>query len=198
MGMNFVALVRYHRTQDVLRRIGSLENQKQPISAEVAHLWKEHRFAPLSWDRAYWVSHSDYRQVKRPSGPGLDMALRTVDGFYLTFGQGACCFFHSLRWHIFLTQPAWQPVLLGACNTLADLLEAPDGAIMSDFHPSHTAFLGGAGYDACLRAALPSEGEVTRISDLYRIVDAEGTWDSHGFWTFRRNRATVPFDKAES
>ena len=191
MGMNFVALVRYHRTREVVRRINSLENQRQPISSEVQTLWKEQRFAPLNWDRAYWVSQKGSRQAKRPRAPSLDVALRTVDGFYLTFGQGACCFFHSLRWNIFLTQSAWQPVLLRACNTLADLLQAPDGAIMSDYHPSHTAFVRGAGYDACLQAAPSGEGEVAKIADLYRTVDAEGTWDSHGYWTFRRDGEAV-------
>src|SRR3954453_6768845 len=93
MGMDFAALLRYARTRDVVRRIDALENQTRPISTEVRSLWREQRFAPYRWSRACWVSHAGYRQrqVKRPRGPALGAALRTVDGFYLTFGRGACC-----------------------------------------------------------------------------------------------------------
>src|SRR4051794_29119194 len=91
--------------------------------------------------------------------------VKPTSGFYLTFGRGACCVYHSLRWSIFLTDPAWQPVMLRACNTIADLLDAPDGVLTSDFHPAHTAFFGGAGYDTSLRAAPPGEGEVGSIAD---------------------------------
>src|SRR5205809_1078189 len=101
MGMDFVALVRYSRTREVVRRINALENDSAPISTEVQSLWKSQQFAPYSWTRAFWVSHEGYRhrQVKRPRGPSLKVALRTVDGFFLTFGQGACCIAHSLRWY---------------------------------------------------------------------------------------------------
>src|SRR4051794_29478141 len=101
MGMDFVALVRYSRTRNVVRAINALENQTTPISAEVPALWREQQFFRLPWDRAFWVSLDDYRQVKRPRGPRLDVAMRTVDGFYLVFGQGVCCIYHLLRWRFF-------------------------------------------------------------------------------------------------
>jgi hypothetical protein len=127
--------------------------------------------------------------VKRPRGPDLTVALRTVDGFFLTFGQGVCCAYHLLRWRFFLTDPAWQHAMLGACNALADLLGSPDGVVTSDFHPAHQAFFAGAGYDACLRAATPGEGEVASVAELYELFDPDGTWDSHGDWRFRRDGA---------
>ncbi len=63
-----------------------------------------------------------------------------VDGFYLTFGRGACCIDHELRWLFFLTDPLWGQAMLGACNTLADLLESTEGIVTSDWHPSCRAF----------------------------------------------------------
>ncbi len=188
MGMDFAALVRYSRTRAVLQRINALENQTQPLSLEVQSLWEKQRFAPNAWSRSTWVQQVGYRQrqVKRPDGPALNVALRAVDGFHLVFGQGVCCVGHSLRWLFFLTDPLWQYAMLAACNTIADLLESHDGVVMSDHHPAHTAFFAGSGYDACLRAVPSGEGEVANLSDLYQIVDAEGTWDSHGYWCFRR------------
>jgi hypothetical protein len=182
--MDFVALLRYSRTRSVVRAIAGLENQTVPVSAEVQRLWREQGFFQLRWGRAYWVSHTDSRQVKRPRGPDLTAALRTVDGFFLTFGQGVCCVYHLLRWRQFLTDPQWQHAMLAACGALAELLQAPDGVVMSDYHPGYQAFFAGAGYDACLRDLPPGEGEVDTIAGLYQRVDPD-MWDSHGYWVFR-------------
>jgi len=69
--MDFVALVRYHRTPEVVRRIASLENQAAPLSCEVSALWAEQQFVPLPWDHSSWVAHANRRQMKRRSGPSL-------------------------------------------------------------------------------------------------------------------------------
>lgn len=187
MSMDFVALVRYSRTPEVVRAINALENRICPISDEVQSLWIEQRFFAFSWRRTSWVSLQDSRQVKRPRGPRLDVALRSVDGFFLTFGQGVCCVYHLLRWRLFLTDPHWQGSMLSACGTIADILRSPDGVVMSDYHPAYSKFFDGGGFDACLKAAPPEEGEVESVSDLYQVVDPDGTWDSHGFWYFRRS-----------
>ena len=184
MGMDFVALMRYSRTRDVVRAINGLENQTRPLSAEVRQLWGEFGFFELDWDRAFWVSHDNGRQVKRPRGPDLTIDLRTVDGFFLTFGQGVCCAYHLLRWRFFLTEPRWQEAMLRAGEGLADLLRSPDVALMSDFHPSYSAFFAGSGFDACLREAVGQEGEVAEIADLYHEPEVH-LWDSHGFWRLR-------------
>ncbi len=77
MGKNSAALIRCHRRHEGVRRINALENQVHPISSEVQALWATQRFAPLGWRQAKWVSHKAARQVKRPRGPSLDVALRT-------------------------------------------------------------------------------------------------------------------------
>jgi hypothetical protein len=186
--MDFVALIRYSRHRKVVQAINRLENETQPLSADVLSLWRASGFFPFNWDRAYWVSHKDCRQVKRPAGPDLTVALRTTDGFFLTFGQGVCCAYHLLRWRFFLTDPPWQRAMLGACTTLADVLHSPDGVVMSDFHPSYHAFFAGAGYDACLQAGIGEEAEVSDLAALYQEPDKD-TWDSHGFWRFRHSEA---------
>lgn len=191
MGMDFVALIRYRRTRGVIRAVAGLENQTRPLSAEVAARWRACGLPALPWDRAYWVARDDFRQVKRPRGPDLTAALRTADGFYLTFGRGVCCAYHLLRWRLFLTDPGWQRAMLAACDALANLLDSPDGVVMSDFHPSYAAFFAGAGYDECLRAAVGAEAEVAALADLYREPD-EDTWDSHGFWRFRPRPVAAP------
>jgi hypothetical protein len=182
--MNFVALMRYSRTRDVVRAINELENQTAPLSAEVRSLWRESGFFGFDWGRAYWVAHDNGRQVKRPRGPDLSVALRTVDGFFLTFGQGACCAYHLLRWRFFLTDPRWQAVMIRTCESLADRLRSPDVALMSDFHPSYSAFFAGTGFDACLRAAVGREAEVGSIAELYEEPEPH-IWDSHGLWWLR-------------
>jgi hypothetical protein len=108
--MDFVALLRYRRTREVVRAINGLENQRTPLSAEVQTLWRDSGFFRFDWDRASWVSRDGRRQVKRPSGPELRVALRTVDGF----GRGVCCAYHLLRWRLFLTEPRWRQAMLGA------------------------------------------------------------------------------------
>jgi hypothetical protein len=188
VGMDFVALMRYSRTREVVRAINGLENQTRPLSAEVRTLWQEFGFFGFDWDRAYWVALDDFRQAKRPRGPDLTVALRTVDGFFLTFGQGVCCAYHLLRWRFFLVEPRWQAAMIRACEGLADLLRSPDVALTSDFHPSHSAFFAGAGFDACLRVAVGPEAEVAEIAQLYQQPD-EYTWDSHGFWRLRSSAA---------
>jgi hypothetical protein len=183
--MDFVALMRYNRTHDVVQAINELENQTQPLSAEVQMLWSESGFIEFDWHRSYWVALDHFRrQVKRPRGPDLTKALRTVDGFFLTFGQGVCCVYHLLRWRFFLVEPCWQAAMLGACEGLADLFQSPDVVLTSDYHPSYSAFFAGAGFDACLRAVVGQEAEVAEIADLYQQPD-EHTWDSHGFWRLR-------------
>jgi hypothetical protein len=188
VGMDFVALMRYRRTRDVVRAISILENQTRPLSAELQALWRESGFFEFGWDRAYWVALDDYRQVKWPRGPDLTAALRTTDGFFLTFGRGVCCAYHLLRWRFFLTDPRWRAAMTRACEQLADLLRAPDVALMSDFHPAYTAFFAGAGFDACLRAAVGREAEVADLADLYEEPDGH-TWDSHGYWRLRSSAA---------
>ncbi len=61
MGMDFVALLRYSRTRDVVRAINGLENQTRPLSAEVQSLWRASGFFRLDWDRAYWVALRRWR-----------------------------------------------------------------------------------------------------------------------------------------
>lgn len=184
MGMDFIALMRYRRTPDVIRAIHEMENQTDPLSSEIMALWQESHFFAFDWDRAFWIALDDSRQVKRPRGPDLSVALRTVDGFFLTFGQGVCCVYHLLRWRLFLVEPRWQQAMLRACEILADLLQSPDVAIMSDHHPAYTAFFAGAGFDACLRTAVGAESEVAEIAQLYQEPGPD-TWDSHGFWRLR-------------
>jgi hypothetical protein len=187
MGMDFVALMRYRRTRDVVRRINALENQTRPLSADVQSLRAEQGFSPQPWSRAYWVAGPNARQVRRPRGPSLQATLRTVDGFFLTFGQGICCADHLLRWWFFLTDPRWQRAMLAACDTIADLLGSTEGVVMSDFHPAYSAFLEGASFDECLRGVPPGEAELGSLSQLHRIVRSDGTWESHGYWHFRRD-----------
>ena len=197
MGMNFNALLRYNRTRALLLRVYALENQATPVSVEGAAIWTKQDWATLEFRQTKWVSRErNARQMKRPRGPSLKVALRTVDGFYLTFGQGVCSIDHVVRWLAFVTEPPWQHALLDACNLFADLLESPDGVIMSDWHPSSSAFFNGVGYDACLRSAPLGEGEVNEISDLYQVVDSEGTWTSHGYWCFRRDGQPVEWTEA--
>ncbi|QDV29482.1 hypothetical protein Spb1_13880 [Planctopirus ephydatiae] len=184
MGMDFVALIRYSRSREVVRAINRLENQTAPLSAEVRSLWREYEFFEFDWGRACWVAPDNGRQVKRPRGPDLSVALRTVDGFFLTFGQGVCCVYHPLRWRFFLTEPRWQAAMLGACESLADLLQSQDVAVMSDFHPSYAAFFDGAGFDVCLSAAVGQDAEVGTIHELYEEPEPH-SWDSHGFWRLR-------------
>jgi hypothetical protein len=163
--MDFVALMRYSRTPDVVRAIRGLENQTVPLSAEVHSLWRESGFLGFDWGRACWVSHDNGRQVKRPRGPDLTVALRTVDGF-------------------FLTEAHWQAAMLRACEGLANRLRSPDVVLMSDYHPSYTAFFAGDGFDACLRAAVGREAEVRSIAELSEEPEPD-IWDSHGFWRLR-------------
>jgi hypothetical protein len=182
--MDFVALLRYRRTADVVGAIDALEGQTSPV---LAHVRPGGGFAAIDRGRSCWVSHGSGRQVERPRGPDVSAALRTVEGFHLTFGRDACCVYYPLRWLFFLTDPAWQRAMLEACDAIADLLESPDGAVMSDFHPAYGAFFQGCGYDECLRAATPGEGEVASLTELFRLVDPDGTWDSRGYWCFRRD-----------
>lgn len=51
--MDFVALMRYSGTRDVVRAIRGLENQTAPLSAEVPSLWRESGFFGFNGDRAY-------------------------------------------------------------------------------------------------------------------------------------------------
>ena len=184
MGMDFVALMRYSRARGVVPAINGLENRTTPLSAEVRSLWRVSGYFGFDWGRANWVAHDNGRQVRRPRGPDLTVALRTVDGFVLTFGRGVCCTYHLLRWRLFLTDPRWQAAMLGACEGLAGLVRSPDVALMSDFHPSYLAFFAGAGFDACLRAAVGREAEAAEIAELYEEPEPH-IWDSHGFWRLR-------------
>jgi hypothetical protein len=194
MGMDFVALLRYSRRPAVVRAINGLENRVEPISAEVRALWRESGFFGFDWNRAYWIVNDTPRstgegygrQVKRPRSPDRTVALRTVDGFFLTFGRGVCCVYHLLRWQFFLLDPRWQDAMLRACDTIADLVQSDEGVVLSDFHPSYHAFFRGSGFDACLKAAPPEDAEVAEVKDMYQVVEPDGTWDSHGYWRFRQ------------
>lgn len=191
MGMDFVALLRYSRTPEVVRTIAQLENATAPFSVEVQSLWREYEFFSYDWSRTYWVARDNGRQVKRPLRPNLNVALRTVDGFFLTFGQGVCCAYHLLRWRFFLTQPRWQAAMIDASERLSDLLQSPDVVLMSDYHPSYSAFVSGARFDTCLEAAVGPEAEVAELVDLYEEPEPN-VWDSHGFWRLRPSECSRP------
>jgi hypothetical protein len=191
MGMDFAALVRYYRKPDVVREIARLENEPSPLCQEVLDLLEGTGYyeAPA---RSCWVSHGwSIRQMKRPTGPSLKVSLRTVDGFFLTFGQGVFAVTASVRWIYFLQNQRWQAALLRACDEIATRLKAPEGVVLSDFHPAYQSFSTGRKWHECFRALPPAEGEVATIADLYEVVRPDGTWDSHGYWRFRRDGVAV-------
>jgi hypothetical protein len=81
---------------------------------------------------------------------------------------------YQLRWCFFITDNEWQRVMLGALRRFWELFGACDCVVTNDYHPSVSAFRGGAGFAEALGiAASQDEGEVGSLAGLYREVESD-------------------------
>lgn len=186
MGMDFAALLKYEPISDkTLQLVEQLEVARPVEIRAVGDYWRQSGFFPFSIAHARWVTDfKEYAEVGRPQLPSLTHALQTPEGFFLVFGADAVYIYHPLRWYLFLTDLVWQKYMLDACKAFAKVLHAVDGIVTSDFSPVIGAFMKGMLFDEALHQT--KEIEVANVGELYIQLDAEGTWDSRGYWRFLR------------
>ncbi len=133
-------------------------------------------FAKYSGQDACWRALADCEQKlpRMPALPSLDACLQLPSDFSVTFGRDAVWVYHTLRWVFFVTEVAWQQVMLAAIKRFCELLGASDCIVTNDCHPSVSAFLRGASFAEALDvASREGEGEVASLSDLYREIEDE-------------------------
>jgi hypothetical protein len=212
MGMDFVALMRYARPDEIA--LDALEADSPAELKAVARLMRSLGFGLNNGLRsAVWEDNAGVdspRLDRRPDLPTLKMALHTPEDFYLTFGRDAFEVYHLLRWMFFLTDPDLQRTMLEACTRLGRFFGATDCIITSDCSPVVQAFRQGQSFEDSLAAAGPEDGERPTIIDLYMewpedyVMREVGrrpqykdwpadqppppgweratTWDSKGYW----------------
>ena len=90
MGMDFSALLRYGGFRKSQRAIDDLERASPSAFRRVLDLWRQARFFPFwkKYKHNAWVDPRNGRQVKRPQSPEVSIALRTTEGFFISFGRG--------------------------------------------------------------------------------------------------------------
>ena len=195
MAMDFCALLKSQFPR-LLSNVSTLVEQGSPDGVRyVADHWKNAGFAEVSLVKPVWVPRYSVEPgvVQAPSLPDLQLALRTKEEFYLTFGIDALSIYHPLRWHTFLVEQEWQLTMLDACNAFADLFDATEAILTNDESPVIETFYQGASFDDALAAGKYKNGEVGHLHELLEIVDSDGTWDSHGFYRFRTSAdSTLP------
>src|SRR5262245_16754771 len=185
MGMDFSAIIKYGGPQANDAAIRSLETQPLLELRRVKDLWRKRGFS-ASLEGGGWIDMlAGGAPVGRPSLPSTRGSLKTQAGFILTFTADAVAVSHPLRWQMFLTDPEWQSVMLGACSALTTWLGGDEYLVTRDESPAVLALFEGATYEEAIGRALRQEPEVSRLADLYIQVNDTGTWDSRGFLRVR-------------
>jgi hypothetical protein len=167
------------------KRILAIESTSPEEAQKIGELWRSYEFSPARLSCAGWITTAvEPKPHPKPSLPSLTTSFRTAEAFYLTFGRDAVAIYHPLRWYTFLTELAWQKAMVDACRAFGRLFVASDGIVTRDESPVIKAFFNGLTYKEALQQNERQEIAVGTLSDLYEMVDDEGTWDSHGYWRF--------------
>lgn len=203
MGMDFVALMKYHGPDAYLAKTLCRLQDRSPEELRIARNLMDaldvrccERY-PAGWESADWIRLSSTFQ---PNLPDVAVSWWTAEEFSLTFGADTIRVYHLLRWHYFLTRSQLQAAMLSACTSLGKLFGASDCIITNDWNPVNSAFCNGMTFDGALLEAEPRHGEVANLEDLYLSYSEETgltietpqdwqpidhVWDSLGYWRFR-------------
>ena len=199
MGMLFSALLRADIANINDDRIRCIERTSPSEARAIVHMEGADYSAAVQNDPGWFgTDEAILVSIPRPSELRGNVTLRTDQGFYFDFGNGAVQVVYPLSWGIFLKYPKWRRPLISACLAYAQILGAMDGVVTSDDGPLAVAFDRGLAFDEILEAGRGKDDEVRRIDDMLALWDDGVTWDSHGYWYFLRDGRPVPIDNEDS
>lgn len=200
MGADFVAFVRVDDAKAAVENLGALVGYTLPQLIVVKQKWCEEGFFSLGHLTPGWFDNTyepPVRVEEQTASTNAELFIRTPEGFFITIGNHCVRIYHLLRWNTFLTDSSWQTPMIDACVGIANLCNASECVITSDYSPLNCSFSEGKTFDEVLQVEDEGDGEKHEIADLYQELQQDsdlaiksdggqrqevGIWDSKGFW----------------